>query len=77
MRVFVIAAVIAAAVWALNARLGRWLAAMERRRGGAHEMIKDPVCGTFVPVTQAVSRQSGNAVRYYCSDTCARKDGGG
>jgi uncharacterized protein len=46
-----------------------------RRRTGPPErgvqMVRDPVCGTFLPPASAVSlTERGGAVRYFCSDKC-------
>lgn len=45
------------------------------RRDGPPErgvqMIRDPVCGTFLPPEHAVSlTERGGAVRYFCSEKC-------
>jgi uncharacterized protein len=35
------------------------------------QMVRDPVCGTFLPPANAVSLvERGGAVRYFCSDKC-------
>jgi uncharacterized protein len=46
-----------------------------RRHSGPPErgvqMVRDPVCGTFLPPDAAVSlTERGGAVRYFCSDKC-------
>jgi YHS domain-containing protein len=34
-------------------------------------MVRDPVCGTFLPPDAAVSlAERGGAVRYFCSEKC-------
>jgi YHS domain-containing protein len=34
-------------------------------------MVRDPVCGTFLPPANAVSlTERGGAVHYFCSDRC-------
>ncbi|MBI5197373.1 MAG: hypothetical protein HZA19_02070 [Nitrospirae bacterium] len=40
-------------------------------RGG--DMVKDPVCGTYIPTDRAVQRQIGREIRYFCSEECAKK----
>jgi YHS domain-containing protein len=45
------------------------------RRGGPPErgvqMVRDPVCGTFLPPDTAVSLvERGGAVHYFCSEKC-------
>jgi uncharacterized protein len=37
------------------------------------EMKRDPVCGTFVPVNQAVKEKTGTTVYYFCSEECKQK----
>ena len=34
-------------------------------------MVRDPVCGTFLPPDAALSlAERGGAVRYFCSEKC-------
>jgi uncharacterized protein len=45
------------------------------RRGGPPErgvqMVRDPVCGTFLPPSSAITlAERGGAVRYFCSEKC-------
>ena len=37
----------------------------------ADELVKDPVCRTYVVKSRAVSRAAGGDTRYFCSDECA------
>jgi YHS domain-containing protein len=34
------------------------------------EMVKDPVCGMYVPQQASFSLQHNGQVHYFCSDTC-------
>jgi YHS domain-containing protein len=34
------------------------------------EMKKDPVCGTYIPVNQAVKHRINGTVYYFCSNKC-------
>ncbi len=43
------------------------------RPAGPDELVKDPVCQTYVVKSRAVSRTAGGEVRYFCSDECARR----
>ena len=43
------------------------------RRAGLDELVKDPVCETYIPRRKAISRGSGPALRYFCSAACADK----
>jgi hypothetical protein len=49
------------------------------RRGSApsstlDELVKDPVCRTYVVRSRAVRRADATGVRYFCSAECARRD---
>jgi YHS domain-containing protein len=37
------------------------------------EMVQDPVCGTWVPIGQAVSIAQGREKRHFCSPECRDK----
>lgn len=37
------------------------------------ELVKDPVCETYVPRRSAVARTTGSATHYFCSAACAAK----
>jgi YHS domain-containing protein len=41
------------------------------RHAGTDELVKDPVCETYIPRRKAISRGSGPETRYFCSVTCA------
>jgi hypothetical protein len=43
------------------------------RRAGLDQLVKDPVCETYIPRRKAIARGSGPEVRYFCSATCADK----
>lgn len=39
--------------------------------GRGVQMVRDPVCGTFLPPANAVSlAERGGGVRYFCSEKC-------
>jgi len=40
----------------------------------AGELVKDPVCGTYIPRDTAIAARVGGETRYYCSTTCRDKD---
>jgi YHS domain-containing protein len=42
-------------------------------RGGSarDELVKDPVCETYIPRRKAVARRAGDTTRYFCSAACA------
>jgi hypothetical protein len=39
------------------------------------ELVKDPVCQTYVVRSRAVTRPGPEGPRYFCSDACARRSG--
>jgi YHS domain-containing protein len=41
------------------------------RRAGTDQLVKDPVCETYIPRRKAICRGSGSATRYFCSAACA------
>ena len=38
------------------------------------ELVKDPVCQTYVVRSRAITRRGPEGPRYFCSDACARRD---
>jgi hypothetical protein len=40
------------------------------------ELVKDPVCQTYIVKSRAVRRAAAGGVRYFCSEQCARLDTG-
>ena len=49
-----------------------------RRDGGAATvgLVRDPVCGTFVMPSRALTSGSGADTRYFCSEKCRREYSG-
>lgn len=66
--------------------LSRWLGGAERQQvggrsqqapGGASmkpiyrgQMVRDPVCGVFVPRERAIEERQDGEVRHFCSEKC-------
>jgi YHS domain-containing protein len=57
---------------------------IEGVRGGATarsvsavKLVRDPVCGTFVTPTTAISANAGGSTHYFCSDECRQTFEGG
>jgi hypothetical protein len=42
--------------------------------GPTDELVKDPVCQTYVVRSRALSRPGPEGPRYFCSEACARRD---
>ena len=47
-----------------------------RRPLATDELVKDPVCGTYIVRSRAVSRQTTAGPRYFCSAGCATRFAG-
>jgi YHS domain-containing protein len=47
-----------------------------RPRISSDELVKDPVCGTYVVRSRAVSRPAADGSLYFCSAECAGRFGG-
>jgi YHS domain-containing protein len=45
----------------------------QRRDPAVEEMMRDPVCGTYVPASQAVTLQREKETLYFCSAGCRDK----
>ena len=43
---------------------------------GAVGLVRDPVCGTFVLPSKALTSGSGTDTRYFCSEKCRREYAG-
>jgi len=52
------------------------LPARPARRAIPDELVKDPVCQTYVVKSRAVRRSDAGHIRYFCSEQCARLDTG-
>ena len=78
MRLLPIILWVAVAIVLLLPLLRRVLAASPRpRRSLPDELVKDPVCQTYIVKSRAVRRTDAGQVRYFCSEQCARLDSGG
>lgn len=53
------------------------LRARRAPRAFPDELVKDPVCQTYIVKSRAVRRTDAGQVRYVCSEQCARLDTGG
>lgn len=78
---FVALAVLAILIYLLlRAALAGVLAGFRRQvRGGTpsrtarDELVKDPVCETYVPRRVALARTAGPVTYYFCSSACAAR----
>ena len=76
MRLAVLAVCILVIAIALIPLLRRGRSPVPPVRLSRDELVKDPVCGTYVVRSRAVSRPAGAAARYFCSAECARRFAG-
>lgn len=44
---------------------------------GGNELVKDPVCQTYIVRSRAVRRGDGESAVYFCSPECAERYAGG
>jgi YHS domain-containing protein len=70
-RLAILALWIAVVIMVLLPLLRRRRLATPRPRVSSDELVKDPVCGTYVVRSRAVSRASAEGDRYFCSSECA------
>jgi hypothetical protein len=70
-RLVMLAAWVILLVVALMPLLRRYGLAGGPRRVRGDELVKDPVCQTYVVRSRAVSRETASGVRHFCSAECA------
>lgn len=77
---FLVLAVLAFLIFlVLRAAIAGFLAGLRGERGPARarafrdDLVKDPVCATYVPRRTAVARTAGPVTYYFCSADCAAK----
>jgi YHS domain-containing protein len=70
---FLVFLILRASVYAFLGALRGQGTGSASRRAGLDELVKDPVCETYIPRRKAISRGSGPAARYFCSAGCAEK----
>ena len=76
MRLAVLAVWLVLALIALLPLLRRHSLASSAPRLSTDELVKDPVCQTYVLRSRAVSRQAAGGPRYFCSADCAGRFAG-
>jgi len=45
----------------------------DKPAGQVEEMVQDPACGTWVPLSQAIAGRQGNVTHHFCSAECRDK----
>ena len=70
----ILAVLVARAFWKLLDGIIEGASGGGRRSGGVPargmQMVRDPVCGTFVVAARAVTIADGRTRVYFCSDAC-------
>ena len=69
-----LAMLIVRAFWRVLAGVVDGVSQPKARRGGPPDrgvqMVRDPVCGTFLPPEHAITLADRGSVRYFCSEKC-------
>ena len=73
MRIALFAIWVLVALIALLPILRRRSLSNPSRRLTTDELVKDPVCQTYVVRSRAVRRDGADGPRYFCSDECAAR----
>lgn len=76
MRLVMLAAWVLLLALALVPVLRRYRLLGTSGRVGSDELVKDPVCQTYVVRSRAVTRETASGLRHFCSAECARRFGG-
>ena len=71
------AALAVVALWPLLRQLSRSRYSPRARRLTFDELVKDPVCQTYVVRSRALPRLVDGVQRHFCSERCARQFTGG
>ena len=71
MRLAMLAAWVLLLALALIPILRRYRLLGTHRRVGSDELVKDPVCQTYVVRSRAVSRETASGLHHFCSAECA------
>ena len=73
MRLAMLAAWVLLLAVALTPLWRRYRLSVANGRVGIDELVKDPVCQTYVVRSRAVSRETASGLRHFCSAECARR----
>lgn len=61
----------------LRASLSSFLQGFRPEDRGRHalrdELVRDPVCETYIPRSRAITRTAGDTTYYFCSPDCAAR----
>jgi YHS domain-containing protein len=61
--------------WALRELFGRGSPKHGQTKEGSEEMVRDPQCGVYVPLSSALKKRVRGETVYFCSRKCEREYG--
>ncbi|NUR56787.1 MAG: TRASH domain protein [Acidobacteria bacterium] len=64
---------VARALWRLVYGIAEGLSGADRKSPTAMPLVRDPVCGTYVVPSRALTAGSGRDVQFFCSERCRQK----
>jgi YHS domain-containing protein len=74
MRLLVLLAIAVLVVMALMPRLRAWTRTIPTPRGERRdELVKDPVCQTYVLMSRAIRSSANGVIVHFCSRECAER----
>ena len=59
--------------WALRVLFGKGLPQDGDTKEGSEEMVRDPQCGVYVPLSSAIKKRVRGETVYFCSRDCEEK----
>ncbi len=73
MRVLLLLAFLAVVVIALSRLPAAWRSRLPPAAPSRDELVKDPVCQTYVLMSRAIRSEMGGAPAFFCSRECAAR----
>lgn len=69
-----IAALIIRLIWSLVASIVSGASGPKQvRRPRSRQLVRDPVCGTYIQESRALEVRTGGKTHYFCSEDCRQK----
>jgi len=59
-------------LFGLEARKVTPMSGQERGETAMEDLVEDPVCHTYLPVSKAIVWEDGGVKRYFCSEECLK-----
>ena len=73
MRALLLLAFLALVVIVLSRLPAAWRSRLPRAAPRSDELVKDPVCQTYVLMSRAIRSEAGGAPLFFCSRECAAR----